>query len=152
MGNRGRALDNNVIVDLEVDNNPNLELEFGISINPGPPMDGQDYNKLRNKPTLNGIQIGGDKVSVDYGLPNPVEKTEGMIQSVGMDENGKLFTEPASVFPSGGHIGDIISMTDTNIIGWITPASDLEGDNTRPITAAAVQNTVGNINALLATI
>lgn len=27
-----------------------------------------DYNRLRNKPTLNGVEIVGDKTSDDYGL------------------------------------------------------------------------------------
>lgn len=35
---------------------------------------------------------------------------------------------------------------------WVEPANDFEGDNSRPITAAAVYTQIGNINALLATI
>lgn len=35
---------------------------------------------------------------------------------------------------------------------WVNPANDFEGDNSRPITAAAVYTQIGNINALLATI
>ena len=54
----------------------------------------------------------------------------------------------------GGLAGDVL-MKRTNAdydTEWVTPASQAEQDNTRPITAAAVYNEIGNINALLATI
>lgn len=57
-------------------------------------------------------------------------------------------------FPPGGNAGDLLAK-HTNAdydVEWITPANAPEQDNTRPITAAAVYTTVGNINALLATI
>lgn len=57
-------------------------------------------------------------------------------------------------FPPGGLEGDLLakkSNADYDV-EWITPANEPEQDNTRPITAAAVYTTVGNINALLATI
>lgn len=31
----------------------------------------EDYNRLRNKPTLNGVTIEGDKTSEDYNIPTP---------------------------------------------------------------------------------
>ena len=31
-----------------------------------------DYEKLKNKPTLNGVEISGDKISEDYGLSDNV--------------------------------------------------------------------------------
>ena len=57
-------------------------------------------------------------------------------------------------FPPGGYAGDLLAKrTDTDFdVEWITPADSPEEDNTKPITAAAVYTTVGNINALLATI
>ena len=57
-------------------------------------------------------------------------------------------------FPPGGSTGDLLAKrTDADFdVTWITPADSPEQDNTRPITAAAVYTTVGNINALLATI
>lgn len=56
--------------------------------------------------------------------------------------------------PSGGHTGDLLAKKsnanyDTE---WITPATIVEEDNTKPITSAAVYTEIGNINALLATI
>lgn len=56
--------------------------------------------------------------------------------------------------PLGGVYGDLLAKrSDTNYDAeWITPASSVEKDNTRPITAAAVYTEIGNINALLATI
>lgn len=56
--------------------------------------------------------------------------------------------------PPGGSIGDLlIKSTDVDYaMEWVSPATSVEQDNTRPITAAAVYTEVGNINALLATI
>jgi len=56
--------------------------------------------------------------------------------------------------PAGGSKGDLLAKKsdasyDTE---WITPATAVEEDNTRPITSAAVYTEIGNINALLATI
>lgn len=54
----------------------------------------------------------------------------------------------------GGNIGDILMKrsSDDYDTEWVAPASSVEEDNTRPITAAAVYTEIGNINALLATI
>lgn len=84
-----------------------------------------DYNELENKPTLNGVEISGDKTSEDYGIN--------------------------CLIPSGGNVGDLLWKTGEGT-SWVTPANDLAGDNTRPITASAVNTIVGNIDALLATI
>ena len=56
--------------------------------------------------------------------------------------------------PAGGSVGDLL-VKSTNAdytMQWVSPATSVEEDNTRPITAAAVYTEVGNINALLATI
>ena len=58
----------------------------------------------------------------------------------------------AEVLPSNGQIGDIFTKTGESTVGWVTPASNFEGDNTRPATAGLVNTQIGNINALLATI
>lgn len=57
-------------------------------------------------------------------------------------------------WPDGGEVGDVLmKVTEADDgVGWVTPASNAEEDNTRPITAAAVYTEIGNINALLATI
>ena len=85
-----------------------------------------DYNILENKPLINGVELTGDKSFDDLGLP--------------------------SGLPDGGQTGDILTRIGSESAEWQTPASSPEQDNTRPITAAAVYNTVGNINALLGTI
>ena len=56
--------------------------------------------------------------------------------------------------PAGGRRDDIlVKKSDSNYDAeWVAPASEVEEDNTRPITSAAVYKEVGNINALLATI
>lgn len=57
-----------------------------------------------------------------------------------------------SGLPSGGSDGDLLWRVGTTGVSWVTPASSPEQDNTRPITAAAVFSSIGNINALLETI
>lgn len=87
-----------------------------------------DYNALYNKPSINGVTLVGNKTSEDLNI--------------------------AASYPEEGYVGDILMKTGTgkNNVEWVTPASSVEQDNTRPITAAAVYTEVGNINALLATI
>lgn len=90
--------------------------------------DASDYNELVNKPSINGIELIGDKTSEELHI--------------------------AASFPEEGNIGDIMTKTGVSkdAVAWVTPASTVEEDNTRPITSAAVYTEIGNINALLATI
>ena len=85
-----------------------------------------NYNNLFNKPSINGVELVGNKTGEDLDLGS-------------------------AVFPSGGLLGDLLGITEEGV-GWITPANAVEQDNTRPITAAAVYTEVGNIQALLAII
>lgn len=87
-----------------------------------------DYSQLINKPSINGVVLVGNKTSEDLSI--------------------------AASFPSGGNVGDILMKTSdaSDGVSWVTPASDAEEDNTRPITSAAVYTEIGNINVLLATI
>ena len=48
-------------------------------------------------------------------------------------------------------VGDHLQITEDGYMS-VTVANSVDGDNTHPITAAAVYTEVGNINALLATI
>lgn len=89
-------------------------------------LTGLNYNDLSNKPSINGIELVGNKTGEELDLGS-------------------------AVFPSGGSVGDLLGKTGEGI-GWITPANAVEQDNTRPITAAAVYTEVGNIQALLAII
>lgn len=86
-----------------------------------------DYDVLRNHPQINGVELVGDRSWDDLGLPDD------------------------RFLPEGGSVGDLVTKT-SNGYGWVTPATAVEADNTRPITSAAVYTEVGNINALLATI
>lgn len=77
----------------------------------------------------------------------------------GLDENGKvpssqLPISPGGSLPTGGNTGSLLAKRSSadGDAEWVLPADSPEEDNTRPITAAAVYTTVGNINALLATI
>ena len=52
--------------------------------------------------------------------------------------------------PEGGNYGDLLAKdSGYKQLMWVTPATAVEQDNTRPITSAAVYTEVGNINALL---
>ena len=90
--------------------------------------DPENYEALINKPSINGVELIGNKTSEDLNI--------------------------AAKFPTEGNIGDILMKTSaaSDGVSWVTPASDAEQDNTRPITSAAVYTEIGNINALLATI
>ena len=90
--------------------------------------DPENYEALINKPSINGVELIGNKTSEDLNI--------------------------AAKFPTEGNVGDILMKTSVSSDGasWVTPASTAEEDNTRPITAAAVYTEIGNINALLATI
>ena len=71
--------------------------------------------------------------------------------TVGMDVSGAYWNSK-SALPTGGSTGDILTKTGADAVGWVTPATDFSGDNTRPATASLVNAQVGNITALLATI
>lgn len=89
-----------------------------------------------------------------------LERVEGGVRITVEDINGRQ-TETVydgagggAVLPTDGRVGDILMKTASEGAGvsWVTPADSPEGDNTRPITAAAVYTAIGNIDALLATI
>lgn len=86
-----------------------------------------DYDRLTNKPSINGVELVGDKTGEDLHLGD-------------------------AAFPDGGKDGDLLVRVGTDGVGWATPANHAEQDNTRPITSAAVYLEIGNINALLAII
>lgn len=90
-----------------------------------------NYEILVNKPSINGVELIGNKTSEDLGIGSG-----------------------DADFPEEGNIGDVLIKTgsEKGAVSWVTPASNAEEDNTRPITAAAVYTEIGNINALLATI
>lgn len=85
-------------------------------------------------------------------IPMRVESSKVEIRMASAAEYHPTTVEAS--FPEGGMAGDLLAKrTDADYdVEWITPADGPEEDNTRPITAAAVYTTVGNINALLETI
>lgn len=90
----------------------------------------RNYNNLGNKPQINGVTLIGNLTSEDLHLSADAR------------------------FPDGGADGDILTKRGgaDGGVEWVTPASSVEQDNTRPITASAVYTEIGNINALLAII
>lgn len=127
-----------------------------------------DYNVLTNKPSINGVTLVGDKTSNDLGFvgvdspefigtPTATTADEGdnstriaTTEFVQKEINNAI--DGHTSLPPGGVYGDFLQKS-SNADGdaeWVTPASEPEQDNTRPITAAGVYMTIGNINALLA--
>lgn len=91
---------------------------------------------------MHQVQQGNIKIiSVLADRARPVSEKQNMI----------IHTDGV---PTGGHKGDLLAKkSDANYdVEWLTPATSVEQDNTRPITSAAVYTEIGNINALLATI
>lgn len=85
---------------------------------------------------------------------NPVDKNIFMTQPVGRDENGRLWTAPSGGEGGGGVSfipGNALELADDGTLNVVT-ASEVEEDNTLPITAAAVYTEIGNIDVLLGTI
>lgn len=111
--------------------------------------------------------------------PNEYEIQEARIQAL-VEEANEAAKRAQSVIPPGGTTGQVLTKQSDGDrdIGWADPTgggggmayqighglklesntlsvnsvSDFEGDNTLPITAAAVEATVGNIEILLGTI
>ena len=71
------------------------------------------------------------------------------------DDDGHVWHIVSRIVNSGeafaSDVGAVLMRTRTGA-AWTQPANDFNGDNTRPITAAAVYTEIGNINTLLATI
>lgn len=70
----GMVLDDGSTIELNLENN-SYDLDLSESINPGESSDGQNYENLRNKPSINSIELIGnlttEDLKLDYGaLPN----------------------------------------------------------------------------------
>lgn len=96
------------------------------------------FNAIRDVADEVATQSGGETTvqtiiqnnsgSGDYDLPIASDKTLGGIM-----------------------VGENLSITDTGVLSVMT-ADDVEENNTKPITSAAVHVEIGNINVLLASI
>ena len=93
---------------------------------------------IAGKATLKGIIEGSQQM-------------KGTIEAGGITHTDYVLPA-ATVSTLGGVIvGSDLLVTEAGVLS-VDKAESVEGDNTRPITAAAVYAEVGNINALLATI
>ena len=104
---------------------------------------------------LDGIGDSGD-IAITDGDGNfwHMPSGAGSGDDVNVQDNeGHIWHIVARATGAGpvNNVGDILIRTSTGA-AWISPADNFDGDNTRPITAAAVYTEIGNINALLATI
>lgn len=85
------------------------------------------------------------------GIIEGSQQIKGTIEAGGTSHTGYVLPA-ATVSTLGGVIvGSDLLVTEAGVLS-VDKAENVEGDNTRPITAAAVYAEVGNINALLATI
>lgn len=92
--------------------------------------------------TLNRVEQGTVRiVSVSAGNVRPMHEQQNII----------VHTDG---IPRGGQAGDLLAKRSDKDYEteWITPATVVEEDNTRPITSGAVYMEIGNINVLLSTI
>lgn len=85
-----------------------------------------DHDKLRNR---------------DAADQHPIESVTGLREAL----------EEAASSGTSFEVGHGLKMEGEKTL-CVNAVSDFEGDNTLPITAAAVQTTVGNIELILATI
>lgn len=93
---------------------------------------------IKGKAQLNGVITG-------------TQQLKGTIEAGGISHT-EYVLPPATTSTLGGVIvGSDLLITPEGVLS-VDKADSVEGDNTRPITAAAVYTEVGNINALLATI
>lgn len=88
-------------------------------------------------------------------LPDGKLMSGNLVQTSGQLIDGELY--PRVIETGGGGSGGVDFTTDETLtlengILSVNRATDVEQDNTLPITSAAVYETVGNINALLASI
>lgn len=141
---------------------PNVPLFWGDPYDSNDPLieveiDADDIPIEKYDPASPSIKGAiDDKISISA----QVAKTASMTQTVGIDENGKLYTYPGSGSGSGSWetlpdkpfdiIGENLKVVDGALT--VDTAQNVEQDNTKPITSAAVYTEVGNIDVLLQTI
>lgn len=68
------------MIDVGLENQHKIEIEIletnpvDVGINtPVIQTGSNDYEKLNNKPKINGVEVVGDKTSSDYGLQDEIE-------------------------------------------------------------------------------
>lgn len=94
---------------------------------------------------LKGVLPSANTLSGHLSSPQRIQGTLSVAHNY-------TFIPPATTSTIGGVIvGEDLLVTEEGVLS-IDKATDISGDNTRPITAAAVYTEVGNINALLHTI
>ena len=82
------------------DINPLLTVLFAKLKNSGGAGGTSDYNDLTNKPTLNGVEISGDKTSADYKIS--AETTQ-----VGHGTTDTTFTLPPNQYHTWGEVASL---------------------------------------------
>jgi hypothetical protein len=98
----GIILDNNSNIELELeDDSYNLDIEE--SINPGEPSGGQNYEVLRNKPSINSVELVGnlttEDLKLDYNsIPNKPTINSKLIQgNITLEDLGLGVSDIASI-------------------------------------------------------
>lgn len=100
----------------------------------------------------NTTEIIGTIITSGEIIEGTLETSESIDAELEIPTMSSYTLQPATDHSLGGIIvGEDLQITPEGILS-IHKATEVEEDNTRPITAAAVYAEVGNINALLATI
>lgn len=141
------------------------KLNFSVAFNPTSafPIDSRclfsSYAEAENA-AKKAQNVGSTSTVYFYGMIfTVVDKTENTVKhySVELDNtlkelgNGGNSEIDTSQFITISQIGKNLEIDEKNKVN-VKTAEDFNGDNTRPITAAATQSIVGNINVLLKTI
>lgn len=109
--------------------------------------------KVAETVTQKIIKIKNGVVSTEYKTSEETATNSGSASDGDNTESDETSELPIATITSLGAIkvGDNLNITEDGTLS-VTTASQVEQDNTLPITSAAVHTTVGNIEVLLATI
>lgn len=133
------------------------KLNFSVSFNPTTafPLDARSYFDSLESATAaaaTAVEVGSSEGT--YYIGQNVVVVEGSTATMYVIQPDKTLSPVGSGGSSGGsyNIGSGLKLDESTNTLSVDTATDVEQDNTKPITSAAVYQTVGNIEILLGTI
>lgn len=98
------------------------------------------------------VNVGDVYTETFYGAPS---ENQAVLDKFNEDENGNLYygNERIAFVPAGGNEGQEVEIgnglkLEDNVLS-VDTTDNVEKDNSKPVTSAAVYTVVGNINAIL---